>query len=52
MTTVLQDTDAIGIKAAELLLSRIRGEEISEIRKHTLIETTLLKGQTVKRLTI
>lgn len=51
LTTVLQDTDSIGIRAAELLLSRIRGEDISELRKHTLIETHLLKGQTVERLT-
>lgn len=52
LTTVLQDTDEMGKKAAELLLSRIKGEEISENRMHTFVETTLLKGQTVKRLTI
>lgn len=51
LTTVLQDTDTIGIRSAELLLSRIRGEEITELRKHTLVETKLLKGQTVERLT-
>ncbi len=51
LTTVSQNTDDIGRKSAELLFSRIRGEEISEIRKHTLIETQLIKGQTVARLT-
>lgn len=51
LTTVSQDTEEIGRKAAGLLLSRINGEEISEIRKHTLVETELIKGQTVERLT-
>lgn len=52
LTTVFQDTDILGVKAAELLLSRINNEDISEVRKHTLVETKLLKGQTVKKLTI
>lgn len=52
LTTVFQNTDEMGIKAAELLLSRIRNEEISEVRKHTLVETQLIRGQTVKKLTI
>ena len=51
LTTVMQNTDEIGSKAAELLLSRIREEDISDLRKHTLIESTLIKGQTVERLT-
>ena len=51
LTTVLQNTDELGRKAAELLTDRIRGEDIPELRKHSLIETTLIKGQTVARLT-
>ncbi len=51
LTTVLQDTDEIGRRSAELLLSIIRGEEITEHRKHAQVETKLIKGQTVERLT-
>lgn len=51
LTTVLQNTTELGRRAADLLLSRIKGEEISELKKHTLIETSLIKGQTVARLT-
>ena len=52
LTTVYQDTDEMGKRAAELLLSRIRGEEISEVRMHTMVETQLIKGHTVKKMTI
>jgi DNA-binding LacI/PurR family transcriptional regulator len=51
ITTVYQDTKLLGIKSAELLLKRINGEEITDINKQVVIETRLLKGQTVKALT-
>ena len=51
LTTVSQNTAELGRRAADLLISRIKGEEVSELKKHTLIETTLIKGQTVARLT-
>ena len=51
LTTVSQNTAELGRRAADLLISRIKGEEISELKKHTLIETALIKGQTVARLT-
>jgi DNA-binding LacI/PurR family transcriptional regulator len=52
LTTVFQNTELLGARSAELLLSRINNEEISELRKHTLVETKLLRGQTVKKLTL
>jgi DNA-binding LacI/PurR family transcriptional regulator len=51
ITTVYQDTKLLGIKSAELLLRRIRNEEIPDIQKQMVIETGLLRGQTVKDLT-
>lgn len=51
ITTVYQDTHLLGVNAAELLLKRINGEEISDIQRQVVVETRLLKGQTVKALT-
>ncbi len=51
LTTVHQNTEKIGRTAAEILLERINGKELTDQRKHALIETELIKGQTVARLT-
>lgn len=46
IVTIKQDSDSLGSKAAELLLSLIGKEEIKE--KHITIPTTLFKGESVK----
>lgn len=50
MTTVYQDTVSLGKSAAELLIKRISREEIPELNRHVVVETRLIKGQTVKSL--
>jgi len=52
ITTVYQDAKLLGTSAANLLLKLIRGEEIPETQRQIVIETQLLKGQSVKDLTL
>lgn len=51
LTTVYQNTVLLGESAAELLMKRIKGSDIPETQRQTVIETRLLTGQTVKKLT-
>lgn len=51
LTTVFQNTKMLGINAADLLLKLINRESIPEMQRQIVVETKLLKGQTVKDLT-
>lgn len=50
LTTFEQDTYKIGRTAAEILLKRIRKEDISENEKSALISGNFIKGATVKNI--
>lgn len=50
LTTFEQDTYKIGRTAAEILLKKIRKEDISESEKSALISGNFIKGATVKNI--
>ncbi|MDO5559346.1 MAG: LacI family DNA-binding transcriptional regulator [Oscillospiraceae bacterium] len=52
LVTVKQNAELVGKSAAELLIKRINGESVSEMHRQIVIETMLIKGQSVSELTV
>lgn len=50
LTTVWQDTDTMGLKAAELMLKLLRKEQIPQAEKIIYCKSILLAGETVAQL--
>ena len=50
LTTIQQDTEQIGIRAAEIMLKLLQKEEIPESKRVSIVDVKLLEGETVARL--
>lgn len=50
LTTIQQDTDAMGVKSAELMLKLLRKEQIARAERIVYCEGQLLEGETVAQL--
>lgn len=50
LTTIWQDTDTMGVKAAELMLKLLRKEQIPQAERTVPCKSILLEGETVAQL--
>ncbi len=50
LTTIQQDTDAMGVKSAELMLKLLRKEQIARAERIVYCQGQLLEGETVAQL--